>query len=368
MIRNIQELMNKSTREEIDKYSVEELTDEQQHYVPIIYLKWFSKDWFVLVYDLQNKCFLWNGEYIPPKSICRDWDFYVAMTKDKKYNYAIEKVIFSDFLEWNIPLVIWKLKKQEKIDEFEYNVLASFIAFQFLRTEKQKSEYEESVKLMHKFNIMETMWLSGDGNYDIFSKRAEQYQKKTWKNLWDIKKLFNSTKDMELNIILPKEKYIKHMLKMSVYIAQYLLNSNIIIYHTKKNNKLITSDNPCYIIPPKWRKYVSWEYINWIWFLLPTNARKIIHLSETIAIECLPHEFIPWWKITHKFLNQKETQTFNSYIVKNAKRFIIWSSKENIENTIKKINFKYIEELKKIPIVKYFEDKKIVWTFWIYPL
>jgi len=39
IITNIQDLMKKSTREEIDKYATEKMTDEQQHYVPIVYLK-----------------------------------------------------------------------------------------------------------------------------------------------------------------------------------------------------------------------------------------------------------------------------------------------------------------------------------------
>jgi len=368
IITNIQDLMKKSTREEIDKYATEKMTDEQQHYVPIVYLKWFSKEWFVIVYDLQNKNFLWEWKPIPPKTICKEWDFYVAMTKNRQYSYAIEKILFSDFLEWNIWSVIWKLKRQEKLDEFEHNVLTSFIAFQFLRTEKQKLQYEERSKLMHKYFIEEIMWLSWNGDYDVFAKNIEKYQKATWKKLWDIKKLFNIAKDYELEAILPKEDYIKYMLKTGTEITQYLLNCKITIHHTKKNNRLITNDNPFYIIPPKWRKYELWDKINWIWLLLPNDARKIIHLSETIAVECFPHDFIPWWEIIHRFLNQKSTKIFNAYLVKNAKRFIIWSSEENIQDTIKNIDFKEIEKIKEIPIVKFFEDEKIIWTFWIYPL
>lgn len=368
MIKNIQDLMKKSTWEEIDKYSTKELSDEQQHYIPIVYLKWFSKEWFVIVYDLQNKKFLWEWKYISPKTICKEWDFYVAMTKNKQYSYAIEKFIFSDFLEWNISSVIWKLKKKEKLDEFDHNILTSFIAFQFLRTDKHKAQFEERSKLMHQFFIKETAWLWWGWNYEIFKKTIELYQKETWKKLWDIEKLFNIAKDCEFEAILPKEDYIKYMLKTSTEITKYLLNSKIIIHHTNKKNKLITSDNPFYIIPPKWRKYKLGENINWIWILLPKEARKIIHLSETIAVECLPHEFIPWWEIVHRFLNQKNTKILNTYLIKNTKRFIIWSSKEKIEETIKNINFKEIEKIKEIPIVKYFENEKIIWTFWIYPL
>jgi hypothetical protein len=352
--------------QDLEKYDLDIPINEKQHYVPVIYLKWFSKNWLIVVYDIKERIFINNWNPIYNKDICKKWDFYVAQMDNRKYSYAIEKILFSEFIEWNIESVINKLSKQQELNDFEHNVLASFISFQFTRTKKFKDQFESNRNQFYKTYSKEVLWFWWD--FENFKETVKVYEQNTWNSIWNIEDFFETTNRISINVKESPEAYMKHMLEIWLNFSKFLLNCEIIIHHTRKNNLLITSDNPFYIIPPKGWKYKSWERINWIGFLKPIKARKIIHLSETLAVECFPHKFIPWGKIIHNFLNYKKTQILNSYIIKNAERFIMCSSKKNIDNVIKNINFKKNQDIKNIPNIKFFHDEQVIWNFWIYPL
>ena len=103
----------------------------KQHIIPKTYLSWFTNDkGLVNFFDRDNSTYKEQN----PKTVTRIPDFYTLYNEDWTKNYSIEKFL-SENIENYLPTLLNKIKRQEELNSDDKELLASFITFQYLRTE-----------------------------------------------------------------------------------------------------------------------------------------------------------------------------------------------------------------------------------------
>ena len=71
MNRDIEDLFKNLTIKDLEKYNLDKPRNEKQHYVPRVYLKWFSVNEKVIIYDLDKNSFLNDWKYSSINNICK---------------------------------------------------------------------------------------------------------------------------------------------------------------------------------------------------------------------------------------------------------------------------------------------------------
>lgn len=362
---DLEYIKNILSPKEMLKFLEESLKWEKQHYVPRTYLKWFAQKEGIISFDISKMNYLNNANPVSLQTQAMEDDFYVTRTKELKYSYYIEE-FFSHYIEKYIAGIIKKLETQNNLNDLEIETLSMFVWFQAVRTKSYADKFERSISELNNIWIRNVLWYWT--NIERFRIVADRYQKETWKRITDIDELFEAAKHMDLVTNVSKEEIVSSMLRIWLEYSHIFMNSKLIVYHTSKNYDFVTSDNPFYIIPPRWWKYEQWTSIKWIGILYPPDARKIIPLSKNILLEIDTSNDEVKRQIVFKSLKSEKIKYLNSYTIKNCRRFVFWYKRDDIDVSLKMIDFKKLEKIKSISSVIYNSN---TWVFVhpnIYPL
>lgn len=302
---------------------------ERQHKVPKVLLDFFANsEWWLFQYDLKNKKV--SDKAIPTSNVLKEEDFYVISEKDWKRSYIFEKFLFRLVLEWNIGNVIRKIQKKESLTPRDWQILSGFVSYQYVRTDSFVNSIKESTEFSIKMQSMHSY-----DSFEQFASHIELMKRETGKDIWDVRKLYEYMKAGNYDVNVEKQSIMWRILKLGNDFWKNFLNANYEVLETNKSNFFIISDNPFFIIPPKWRKKGEW-----IWLMYPINAERIIPISSK---QCLRISLDPrwnWWVwVSYKTINNKETNRINHYICKNATRFILSKNREYLSQLVEEIDF-----------------------------
>lgn len=337
---------------------VKNLEWESQHKVPRAFLNLFSDgDNALFQYDIKEKTL--SNKKINTKNLLTEDDYYVVKDKDKNRSYFFEKYIFSYLFESKISDVIKKIKNKEPLIEGDLQRLSWFIAYQYVRTDSfinfLKFDYESMIKNMSMYSY---------DTFEQFEQMVLNMQKKTGKDVWNIKELYEYAKKWDYDVDVHKESIIINALSLWNKIWPEFLDWNYEILETRKKSFFLVSDNPFFIIPPK--DYPKWM---WIWLGFPPNSEKIIPINDKQCLRIfLTGKANPWISIKYKTINYKETNRINSYICKNATRFILWKDQRYMRELVKKVDFHKSYKEKTENRFFYDKDLKLIITKQLYPL
>lgn len=331
---------------------------ERQHKVPKFFLNWFS-DWdnCLYQYDLKTKEISWSK--IPTKSVLTEEDFYVIPEKDWKKSYFFEKFIFAHLLERELPWVLEKIKNKIGLVERDWQILSWFISFQYVRTDFFVNNTKESFEMSAKIHTMH-----GYDSFEKFESRAKFIEKETGKDLWNKKSLYEFMKSGNYDVLVDRQSIMKDVLSIGKDFREAFINWHYEVLETNKSNFFLISDNPFFMIPPKW-----WEKWQWLWLLFPPTVEKIIPINKKQCLRIrLEDSKSTWVSLSYRTINHKETNRINEYICKNATRFILSKDSTYLSNLIKNIDFQKVNEEKEYNKFIYDDKFKIQIVQQLYPL
>lgn len=332
------------------KWIIGNLKWEQQHTVPEAFLNGFTEknNGMIYLYDLSKKGFV-NENEVPTKSILKMEDVYTFTDKAGKKNYFLEKFVFSFYLESGIKSVIEKLLKHEKLIERDWQILSWFIVYQFTRTksflESLKCNYQKSMKFMFQ---------NSSKTYEHFEERFKEMQKETgYETEVSIRETYEYAKQWNYSLSLDKDYILVTAMSLANDFWPLFLNAHYEILETRKPWFFFCSDVPFFIIPP-----ANWSKNTWLWLRFPKEAERIMPLNKTqcVRITLLPQEIKYGVNYSYMTINKKMTDRINTYICKNAERFILTKNKEYLKEIIWRINFRILQKEKKREAISYNKD------------
>lgn len=314
---------------------------KKQHIVPRVYLEWFTnKKWLVNFFDRNN------GKYKEqnPKTVTTITNFYTLKDENWNNDYSIEKFFWAE-VESKLPFILWKIDNLELLSFKEKDILATFITFQFLRTEVFKNTVDKSA--MYVMEWRHKLICENEDTLDLY---IEQYEKDKWEK-------FPLSKEEYKNIyknynISPTNTYF---LKMILWLYEDMFpifrNMDWAFLLTKKDTSFLTSDNP-------FSKYSDWKENFLSWWLTDPRTIKLFPISKNICMQLL----VPNSKSSDNSMFYKEVASkkilgiYNSIIAHNSYKVIIWKDKKLIESIVKKNKLKDKEK---------YESIMISWPLWI---
>lgn len=180
----------------------------RQHYVPVFYLKNFSKNDIFQVFNVKENKLLPN---INIKTQCFEKDFYGK-------NKEIENWFAKKEKTWSV--IINKILSDIEITDEEQDYIKEFVLYQYVRTKDFNEE-------MHRYyRPVFYQYLENCGINDLGLKAAFWYQL----NEYNEEDVFNE----KINITFVEKYKIFHQ----------FANKKVLIKKYKTEEKLITSDSP----------------------------------------------------------------------------------------------------------------------------
>jgi len=243
-------------------------TPRAHHYLPQFYLRGFSRDDRLWVYDR------YKNEYRnqTPKNIAVERDYYTIIDDNGKKKADIEK--FFSVIEGKASPVIQKVDARNNISTEERDILSIFMSFLKVRVpdfEKANDEYNEKIiKWMNKFMFCDEKHTK---------VMLDNYEKDTGEKL-DIEpdELMRFIHEDEYRIKVNKNFTLGLMLELGMETAHYLRQMDWIFIYPPKEASFVTTDNPFTLIPPpEYNKF-------WGVGILSKGAVKYCPLSQHVAV------------------------------------------------------------------------------------
>lgn len=179
-------------------------------------------------------------------------------------------------------------------------------------------------------------------SFEQFEEHFKEIQKKTgYKTNVTISETYDYIQSWNYNIRVNKDHILTTVMKLANDFWPYFLNAHYEILEIRKSWFFLCSDVPFFIIPP-----TEWPKSKWIWLMYPIEAEKIIPLNkkQCLKITLFPKEEKNEVSWSYKYINEKMINRINTYICKNAERFIISNNKEYLRKIILRINFKILKK------------------------
>ncbi len=266
----------------------------RHHYLPVFYLKGFSKETGQLkIYDVEEKRFLKNGKEFSPKSYFFEKNANTTVFQENKSDF-LEKD-YSDFDNKISPL-IEKINSNNFVNrhgvtEDDMPILNHFVSLMYWRLPHRKTEIEEIINN----NELSSLGLNvhnADGSVNL--ERAEEL-----KNHPEFKKTFryfNSLMDSirGINCRTPYSIIERHEA------LPFLCSDNPVIFEKEFLPKVYEDD---YIFPLSGTRIFlkcnrTKEFDDFLWLLIDTviykQAIKYVSCTHEKYVEILEENFIKY--------------------------------------------------------------------------
>jgi hypothetical protein len=290
---------------------------KKQHYVPQVYLKHFTDDdGFIHIYDKEKDEFRRQT----PANTGYSKHFYTVEVNGEK-NYTIEKAL-ALYVDTLYQPVMNKIINKETLTFEDKENLAVFVTFQYLRTPKQRKNYNRMV---------------------------DDFYKRTSKIIFEMKKVHGLLKDLDPHeidsledivknerfiVAVPNEQSLLLMLEFSKEMSAMLTCHNFIIIEASSKSEFVTSDHPYSMVKENWSPPWSGYGIVNTTKLFPLSPRYLLMLKD------------PGDKTMYYHLNKSQVRELNMTITSWSDRFLFSSNETLLRSLVEKIK-KRVEARKK---------------------
>ena len=277
---------------------------KRQHYVPKVYLKYFSlDDKSINIFNIETGKLYTN---IPFKSQFKDSYYYGS-------NLKVENTL--GFYESNFDEAFIKIEKNLELSRDEKIIIMKFALLQKHRTNKNIKPIEDMVKKKAETQLRSMHPNAGESTNEIFDK--------CWKEK------YGNVKEMEYEIAIDTISDLFKNEELAKYNAIALKNNSGIDF--------LSSDNPVCVIDIDEGKLTETSCLapRKIMFF-PLGFKKLIVIYGKEEYE-----------IVKKSLNKQDVLTVNTLIALNADKQLITPSsfsENKIKHWITKINAKVVDD------------------------
>lgn len=296
---------------------------KRHHYLPQSYLKEFSNDDVVWLFDRKKEEI--RAQKIIDTAVISN--FYSIEKPDGTKDLQIEKQLAK--IDALIPNLIKSLRSRSILSEKERGEIC-FIAALFLsRTPDFREESNEMESALIK-KIAQGMYQ----NLESVEKSMRELEKKTSKPLnVTPEKLHEVMSKGQFSVKINQNRGIERMVDFVSSISNTLTRLNMLILHAPRKSGFLTSDRPFVILPPQDTRYIAaWGGVG----ILTPGAQKYLALSSdmTLVFGDLGTEF------NHLDLIRDRVKTVNAVIGNMASRFLIGRDQALIEAWSKRLKLR----------------------------
>lgn len=301
---------------------------KRHHYLPQSYLRQFSRDDLLWVYDREK-------DQVRPQKVLNTavrrhfYSIEVDGVRDTRIESELAKV---DAL---IPPLTQKLSARAELSEGERFDLSFIAALAMNRT----PDFHEGIdrvegKLIKRFS--QRMFRSvEDAERSIAEWKAEDPSAPDV----DPRDLYQFLSEGKYNVKIHRNRSIELMLTLSPEFAKTLAILNLGILHSPERSSFITTDRPFVIMPPRdTSKIPRWAGVG----MLTPGAQKYFPLSSEIAIVFGD----PGENFTHINLKSEQVKGVNASIGHMVDRFLIGRDLALVESWAKRLKLGTREKIR----------------------
>lgn len=291
-------------------------TPKRHHYLPRFYLKGFSKDNMLFVFDRElNKYRKQSPKDTAVKS------YYYAL-KDDEGKKNLEMEAFLSQIEGSAKPIIERLENGETISEEDKKILSIFVSFLMNRV----PDFEESVNKMHESIIkkMSNMMFQDEERAESV---IDKYEQDTGKKM-DVspKELVDFKKNIPVKYKIHRNVSLAAMFEVSLDLAQCFNQMDWRLLHAPHITSFITTDNPFILLPPANHK--SRFYGTGI---AMRGTKKIVPLTQSLCLVMLDRGTLT----VHKDIDIEMAKEINLDIACFSDRFVIGREESLVREMVK---------------------------------
>lgn len=304
---------------------------KRQHYLPQFYLKGFTKEEKLWVYDREKNEF----RIQTPVNTAIEKDYYTFSDKKGEKNKSVEKILAD--VEGRVVPVFEKIKNQDSLNDDDKGIMSLFLSLFIYRVPEFEKLSNEIAQAISKFTMKNLI-----SSKEQAAKWIESYEKDTGKS-FDVSPeiLFEYAQNPQFEIILDRNTTLRHMLDLSYKNTNWLYNVDWEIFEAPKNSSFITTDNPFVLLPPKGFPIGIRGY-----GLRTKGVKKIIPLSKErcILIGASGNSF------KYINVNTKTVRGINLFVAARCDRFVIGVDEKLLKNIVKNTKIYKWKKSKRINI------------------
>ncbi|MGD8307459.1 MAG: DUF4238 domain-containing protein [Ignavibacteria bacterium] len=304
---------------------------KRHHYLPKFYLKGFTKDDKLWIYDRQRNEFRAQT----PINTAIEKDYYSFIDKNGKKNTSVEKIL-SD-VEGRVIPVITDIKNEKRISNEGKGIMSLFLSFFIYRVPEYEKLSNEIAKTISDLTIKNLIF-----SKEQAKKFIKKYESDTGKSLnVSPEIIYEYAQNAQFEIILDRNTTLKQMLDFSMNNKDWLFNLNWVVLQAPEITSFITSDNPFVLLPPMGFPIGIRGY-----GLKTKGVTMIIPLSKEQCITI----GAPGNSFSYINIKRKTVRDINLYVASRCDRFVIARDEELLKSIVKKTKINKWKKIKRLNI------------------
>lgn len=287
---------------------------KRHHYLSEFYLKGFCRGSYLWVYDRDKNEY---RQQHPKKTAVINY-YYSVIDKDGNKKVEVESKL--DMRENDAKHIIDKLDNRTQITHDEKEALSVFVGFLRNRTPEFERTHNHAIGEM----IKKTNKLFFDSEERVKSLLKRYETDKGEKVTVSPQDLIDFAKKEQYGVILPRERSLIAMLKLSEKMAKYFSILNWVILRVPDDKcSFITTDAPFVLLPPR-------DLHKGHYGILTRGTEKVIPLSRTTCLVMLDKGD----DINYFVCNRDMVRSLNLTISSQCYRFLIGRDRQLLTNLV----------------------------------
>lgn len=298
---------------------------KRHHYLPESYLKRFTWEKALWVYDIESK----QLRPQTPHDTGAIGYFNALEDRDGNRSFVIEEALSE--IEGATAQVMLKIEAREKLSDEDRHTLAHFVGLQMLRG----PDFHEDVnKMNEKFMRLftEHMFADRERAEKIWNKADAELGGNSGVSFDDAKEFIEKG---EYTIKTHRNRTLELMLELAPDFANIFLRLDWMVLCAPPNKSFVTCDRPFSIVPPRDRTPSPFGGVGiatkGAWKLMPLSMSRCLVMADPGSV------------CAYADCDMNGVRQTNLNICHGANRFVIGCERELVESLVKEIQLVHAE-------------------------
>lgn len=289
---------------------------KKHHYVPVFYQKGFANAHGLLcVYDRK----LHTYKELPPRVLCRSENLYTVRNVDGAGDQRIETEILSP-IEGAAAPVIRGLRPNMVWTDATFSYLIIFISFQFTRL----PSFGRAISCMLETSVNQFMRMNL-ATPERIERAVDEIERTTRATRIDALAMIEAFTNGRIRIEATERGFLEYMFEQANTLGNWLQECEWTILVAPQATGFILCDHPFVSVPPQGMTLDGMSYG------VP-GAISYFPLTRRYCLKVREGHFA----ITFRNLDSRAVRTVNFNIASNSDRFVMASSRPQLESVIDK--------------------------------
>ena len=308
---------------------------KRHHFLPKCYLREFSRDGLVWVFDRETK--KTRRQLIVDTAVKNH--FYSATLEDGTKDAFLETQLSKH--ESSIPDVFERLRSNRVISLQDRSALCVFAAFMMHRG----PDFHEGVQKMEGTIIKQltkAMLHSEESAARLIAGYKSEHPENT--EFVDPKKLVEFAKRGDFEVTITRNRSLHLMCSLSPEFAKTFSKLDISILHAPKGSAFLTSDRPLVIVPTRHTPPLpQWAGVG----ILTPGAQKYLPLASDLLLAFGD----VGENAKHTAVTRRTVMAINSFVAEMTDRFLLGRDEALVEAFVKRLNLRHLPKLETFSIM-----------------